>query len=371
MLVSAIWLWPAVFNVVQQLVGYSLLGWDKPPLERLLFTFGDWYGYALFTPAIFWFADRWPVTRPHLRQRIGIHFGFALLFCLFWALGGKIFQLVLFATLEQERLLAAISAAGDSLGIEVAKNVAGWITGTIPWGVIVYATTSAMAHAIAYFGAARDREVQMARLNEQLSTARFSALQAQVNPHFLFNTLNTIAVLVRDNDRNGAVRIVEQLSEVLRRTLSRNQANEVALDDELDLVRQYLAIEEARFSDRLRPEFAIEPGLGAAAVPSFAVQHLVENAVRHGIAKRAEASSVRVTARRVGDMLEVAVTDDGPGANGAGALSGHGLENTRERLRALHGDRASLTLEDAPGGGARATLRLPFRETAIDAHAAR
>src|SRR5439155_15935699 len=100
-----------------------------------------------------------------------------------------------------------------------------------------------------------DRELQLVRLSEQLATARFAALQAQLNPHFLFNTLNTIAVLVRDDDRTGAVRIVEQLSDVLRRTLSRHQTNEVTLAEELDLVRQYLAIEQARFSDRLRPDF--------------------------------------------------------------------------------------------------------------------
>lgn len=118
---------------------------------------------------------------------------------------------------------------------------------------------------------------QVARLSEQLSSARFAALQAQLNPHFLFNTLNTIAVLVRDNDRQGAVRIVEHLSEVLRRTLSRHRANEVTLGEELELVRQYVAIEQARFSDRLRPEFRIADGLLSAAVPSFALQHLVEN----------------------------------------------------------------------------------------------
>ena len=205
----------------------------------------------------------------------------------------------------------------------------------------------------------------MARLNEQLSTARFSALQAQVNPHFLFNTLNTIAVLVRDNDRNGAVRIVEQLSEVLRRTL-RNLSNEVALTDELDLVRQYLAIEQARFSDRLRADFDVGDGLSGAAVPSFALQHLVENAVRHGIAKRAEASRVRVAARRDGSALELTVTDDGPGIGTATVPAGHGLDNTRERLRALYGDTASLTVTMAPGGGTVATIRVPYREIVLE-----
>src|SRR5439155_9943329 len=119
--------------------------------------------------------------------------------------------------------------------------------------------------------------------------ARLAALTAQLNPHFLFNSLNTITVLVRDGDTTAATRVIEQLSDVLRRTLSRTRANEVALQDEIDLVRQYLAVEQARFSDRLRPELDIDPSALVAAVPSFAVQHLVENAIRHGIARRTDA----------------------------------------------------------------------------------
>src|SRR5206468_4175465 len=143
----------------------------------------------------------------------------------------------------------------------------------------------------------------------------------------------------------------------------RHQTNEVTLTEELDLVRQYLAIEQARFSDRLRPLFDIEDGVPAAAVPGFALQHLVENAVRHGIAKRSDASLVRVSARRDGDMLELSVADDGPGIDPRAAeLKGHGIDNTRERLRGLYGDRASLTIQRATDGGTVAVLRVPYRE---------
>src|SRR6185369_2572901 len=113
---------------------------------------------------------------------------------------------------------------------------------------------------------------------------------------FLFNTLNTITVLVRDGDRQGAVSIIEHLSEVLRRTLTRHRLNEVALGEELELVKQYVAIEQARFSDRLRPEFRIPGELLRAAVPGFALQHLVENAIRHGIAKHTDAGLLLITA---------------------------------------------------------------------------
>jgi LytS/YehU family sensor histidine kinase len=247
---------------------------------------------------------------------------------------------------------------------QVARNVASWILTTLPFGAVVYTTVAGVAHALTYVAEVRARDLQVGKLAEQLSHARFAALQAQVNPHFLFNTLNTITVLVRDGDRSGAVRIVEQLSDVLRRTLSPDRANEVPLADELDLVRQYLAIEQARFSDRLNATITGERSLERAAVPSFAVQHLVENAVRHGIAKRLEAGRLTVTAAHAGDSLVVTVSDDGLGLRGAASATGHGLENTRERLRALYGANASLTVADLASGGAVATLRVPFRELA-------
>jgi LytS/YehU family sensor histidine kinase len=218
-------------------------------------------------------------------------------------------------------------------------------------------------HATRYFIDAREREVQVARLSEQLSSARFAALQAQLNPHFLFNTLNTITVLVRDNDRQGAVSIIEHLSELLRRTLSRHQANEVTLGEELELVRQYVAIEQARFSDRLRPEFRIPESLMSATIPSFALQHLVENAIRHGIAKDSDAGLLLVTATRLGDVLEITVINDGVSIDrSVPAPAGHGIENTRERLRALHGENASLEIVPRSEGGTIATLRVPYRE---------
>ena len=224
----------------------------------------------------------------------------------------------------------------------------------------------AIEHAIRYFTEARDHEIQMSRLSEQLSSARFAALQAQLNPHFMFNTLNTIAVLVRDGDRAGASRIVEQLSEVLRRTLGR-RSSETSLGDELELIRQYLAIEQARFPDRLHVEIDIDAALASAAVPSFAVQHLVENAVRHGIARSTRAGHVRVSARRDNDTLTVIVSDDGPGFDvGSAAPEGHGLSNTRERLQALYGAAATLTLERAASGGIVATLRVPYHEIEFD-----
>jgi LytS/YehU family sensor histidine kinase len=154
---------------------------------------------------------------------------------------------------------------------------------------------------------------------------------------------------------------------VLRSTLARSEAAEVTLDDELALVRQYLAVEQARFSDRLRPSIDVDPAALPAAVPRFALQHLVENALRHGIAKRTDAGRIIVTARRDGDMLELSVEDDGAGLAAAAAdVTGHGLDNTRERLRTLYGDRGSLLVTAAPAQGTVARLRIPYRELVLE-----
>jgi LytS/YehU family sensor histidine kinase len=260
-------------------------------------------------------------------------------------------------------VLRVILGGAAKFWVQLGIEWLSWIFVTRPFGVAVYLCVVGIEHATRYFIDAREREVQVARLSEQLSSARFATLQAQLNPHFLFNTLNTITVLVRDNDRQGAVSIIEHLSELLRRTLTRHQANEVTLGEELELVQQYVAIEQARFSDRLRPEFRIPEALMSAAAPSFALQHLVENAIRHGIAKHTEAGLLLISATRSGDVLEISVIDDGLGIDPAApAPPGHGIDNTRERLRALYGGRASLEITRRPEGGTIAILRLPYRE---------
>jgi two-component system, LytTR family, sensor kinase len=367
MFVSAAWIVPAVFAAVDRAAQTRLNGWDPVTPRDLLWAGGDWLLYAFLTPFVFLVSRRWPLARPHLARRVMLHLGMSLVFCVVWATVGKLFQLALGLTFYPQTVQAAMAAAGDQFWMKAARDWLGWVFTTMPFGIAVYLCVVGVEHAIRYFIEAREREVQVARLSEQLAGARFAALQAQLNPHFLFNTLNTVAVRARDGDSAGAARMVEQLSDVLRRTLSTDRANEVALEEELDLVGQYLAIEQARFSDRLRPAFAVDPAARSAAVPGFAVQHLVENAIRHGIARRSDAGVVRVTSRRDGDALVITVTDDGLGIDAeAATLKGHGIENTRERLRALYGGRASLLLERGATGGTTATLRLPYREMLLE-----
>jgi LytS/YehU family sensor histidine kinase len=158
--------------------------------------------------------------------------------------------------------------------------------------------------------------------------------------------------------------MLEQLGDMLRRVMRSDRPQEVTLAEELEFVRQYLAIEEVRFPDRLRPVFDVDPALLAAAVPEFLLQPLVENAIRHGLARRVGATLLRIAARREGGDLIISVTDDGPGLEGSAEepTEGVGLGTTRERLATLYGDRAGLTLSRTPEGGATVTVRLPWHE---------
>ena len=344
MLVSAAWLVPAILGAINALAQRTISRDPPPSLGELLFESGDWLLYALLTPGVFWASARWPLTRPHLARRAFLHLSFGLVFSALWAGAG---------TLLRWALLPKGLWGGP------AEHFVRWLFITLPFGVAVYLGVVGTEHAIRYFIEARERTAQLA-------TARLAALRATVNPHFFFNTMNTIGVLVREGDRDAATHIIEEFSEAMRRMLSKHAPQEVALADELELVRHYLAIEQARFPDRLRVQFEISDDVLSAAVPSFALQQLVENAVRHGIAKRAEAGLILIQARRIAGTLDINVIDDGPGFDGDELPAGHGLENTRERLRTLYGDRASLGIARVTPTGAMVKLRVPFREIVMD-----
>ena len=230
----------------------------------------------------------------------------------------------------------------------------------------MYFTTLGCVHAFAYFVEAKEREAQTARLAAQVAEARLGALRMQLHPHFLFNSLNAITVLVRDRDTLAAGRMLDLLSDVLHQVLRSDQAHEVSLADELRFLERYLAIEQVRFSDRLAVRFDVDEALLDAAVPEFLLQPLVENALRHGIAQRADAGAVEVSARRDGDTLVLSVTDNGPGPDADRRdvnRTGLGLANMRERLTTLYGARAQLELHARPGPerGTIATIMIPFR----------
>lgn len=224
----------------------------------------------------------------------------------------------------------------------------------------IYLIVITAAHALAYYRRAQDRDRQALVLIAGLNQARLDALRLQLQPHFLFNTLNAISTLVH-RDPAAADELIADLSDLLRASLE-NQDHEVPLAREIELLNRYLAIEQTRLGDRLRIVRDIDPAAAAALVPTFLLQPIAENAIRHGLEPRAAPGTLTVSARRVGDELHLAVTDDGVGLGPAAptARRGIGLANSEERLRTLHAGRARLTLLSPPAGGVRVEVVLPF-----------
>jgi len=349
-LIVAAWLVPALLSGFDTYVQARLNG--QPPNWRwIVFNSADWLLYAVLTPMVFRASRRFPLKRPNLVRRIAIHVAGALAMCVAWAALGTLLRLGIFPR------------PPDMTAQKVWLGFVSWVFTTFPFGVGVYFALVGIQHSFFYFAQARERETQAARLAAQLSEARLSALRMQLNPHFLFNSLNAITVLVRDNNTADASRMLELLSDVLRQVLRTDETHETSLASELEFLERYLAIEQVRFSDRLRPSIQIDPSIARAAVPRFLLQPLVENALRHGIARRADAGVIEVRGRRDGDRLILTVRDDGPGLPATPSpTTGVGLSNTRARLEALYGASAALEVASAEGGGVIATVRLPYHE---------
>ena len=220
--------------------------------------------------------------------------------------------------------------------------------------LFLYLMLVGVGHALVFAQRYRERD-------EQLARAELRSLQMQLHPHFLFNTLNTVNALVR-TDPDAAERMIARLGVLLRHALDGVGVQEVPLDEELDMLRTYLEIEQVRFEDRLRVEWDVDAATCAARVPHLLLQPLVENAIRHGIAPRAAEGTIRIAASRRNGSLRLAVRDDGVGMRPGAAPEGVGLANTRTRLRMLYGERQSLAVRDAPGGGVHVEIELPFVE---------
>lgn len=198
-------------------------------------------------------------------------------------------------------------------------------------------------------------------LSQRLAAAQLGALRHQIEPHFLFNSLNGIAGLIRDSAEDEAVQMIVALSDFLRRTLKGSQLQEVPLREELEFTRQYLAVQKMRFADRLRVDIDVPSDLESASVPYLILQPLVENAVVHGIAKRTQAGLIRIAAKRQNGTLILRVVNDGPAlsmnSNGGGGI---GIANVRDRLLHLYGERSKLDLRDS-GSGVEASISIPLR----------
>jgi two-component system, LytTR family, sensor kinase len=332
--------------------------WDDPnPWQDLRYWSVNIYLAALLTPLIVWAGRRWPLERHNLTRLIGLHFllsiawetlrlsleaAFHLAWNEFWPIDPPL-------TFQDEITLLFIF--GFHTGV-----VTYWVVLSIQTAIRNYARFQERAQA------ALRSDLRAAQLETQVAHARLGALKAQLQPHFLFNTLNAIVVLVRQQKGRQAEETLGRFSDLLRAVLADMDAQEVTLARELEYLKLYLSIEQLRFSDRLRVDIDVDPELLDAAVPHMALQPIVENSIRHGVGQRATPGLIRIRAERVADALHVRVQDDGPGFAAAGAGGGLklGLANTRARLKQLYGDASELRTESGEAGGALVTMILPF-----------
>lgn len=219
--------------------------------------------------------------------------------------------------------------------------------------------------AVMHYQRGQEKERQVTALRGELQGAQLNALKKQLQPHFLFNTLNTVSALM-DEDVGGARKVLSRLGQLLRITLDKEQRDRVTLAREVDYIRNYLDIESMRFRDRLTVHYAVPAELNDVVVPSMLLQPLVENAVKHGPDSVSAHVDLRVSAERRGDSLRLAVEDNGKGCSDlsrARAGSGIGLSNVKERLRLLYGDRARLEVDSPNGKGFQAVITLPIETT--------
>lgn len=309
----------------------------------------SWIWMGLIAPGAVWMARRLPLQPGMPLRNIAIHFAGAFLYTWLFVLGAATFRYSLF--------VHQISDAG--YWTVVLRYYAIFYNLTF----FYYWTLVAVYSALRYYREARDREVEKQRLEAIASEARLEALRRQLHPHFLFNLLNAISSMVLEGEPRGAVRALSDVSRLLRISFSRSEPF-IPLAEELRFLETYVDLHKLRLQERLHLEISVDGDLLGAEVPTFLLQPLVENAIEHGIALRADGGTVRVEAARAGDRLDITVRNPVPIPDGnRPASSGVGLANTEERIAGSYGEAASFDFQ-VTGEQAVATLRLPFRELA-------
>jgi signal transduction histidine kinase len=246
--------------------------------------------------------------------------------------------------------------------------------GMLPLDFLTYCGFFAVSFSVDYYFKLRQRseeaillQLKTAQLQSDLARAELAALRGQLHPHFLFNSFNALATLVRQRKNDAAVEIIAQLSALLRLAIDQSGLQETPLEQELDFIRRYLEIEHVRFGDKLRVDFAIDPATLEVMVPNIILQPLVENAIKHGISTRITPGLVRVAAARAEDRLHIEITDDGTDdthpevPRGVAKKPGIGLANTRARLAKIYGPDYRLEMNRRAGGGTVVSLDLPWR----------
>jgi signal transduction histidine kinase len=361
--VAAVWLrrWLLLFAIwsipglIQTSSLYAVLAAKDPGAysfgQVFLWRFPEWQVWALATPLIIALGRRFPITRPW--PAVPIH-------------------------LAACALIGAAELCVYGLGARLADQepfVTGSILAIVPlmllksafYVMMVYGLVIVADRALSYQRRLRESAAQQARLEAQLVEAQLDALKMQLHPHFLFNTLNAITVLMRKGEAASAVKMLNGLADLLRRSLSRLRVELVPLREELDFIERYLDIETTRFPDRLRVSLDVPPEVRGAKVPNLILQPIVENAIKHGIAPRVRGGAIEIVARVRGDRpaerLVIEVRDDGVGLReqaADGESHGVGLSHVRKRLEQLYPGDHRFALEPRQPAGAVATLEIPL-----------
>jgi len=312
------------------------------------------YSWCALTPLILWLAGRFPLERGKWLRSISLHLCASAFF--------SVFSLVVFVLAR--RALVGSAAGGPSLW----RSFRFLLTAEFHTGLLIYWAIIGLDHALAYYRRYQERELKASQLETRLVEAQLEALRTQLHPHFLFNTLNSISVLMR-KDVDAADRTLLQLSNLLRVALGRNVAHEIPLKQELEFLSHYLEIEQTRYRDRLSVRMQIDPAALEALVPQLIFQPLVENAIRHGIAERETGGVIEIRAERRNGRLALQVRDNGPGicAAAENLMEGVGLGNTRARLDHLYGQEGGFEWRNADEGGLIVTTTIPFHTETIAA----
>ncbi len=349
---TVVLLWAAygLLSTNQSFLFYSLTAAEAPAWSRLLkLSLGLMAVWAAVTPLVIYLARRFRVQRQNWHAMVLVH------------LSGALVCWVVIAALTW--LLHGVLAPPRP------RSFVGFALLQLDVAVFLYLVMVALTHAWDFYRWYRERELRAVQLENQVTTSRLHVLAMQLQPHFLFNTLNAIAELVH-HDAERADEMLARLGRLLRRSMENGQEQEVSLARELEFLDAYVEIERLRYGERLAVHVDAGPEATRALVPSFLLQPLVENAIRHGTARRPEPGRIAVRAARRGPVLALSVEDNGSGPEEGPPRAGVGLGTTRARLEQLYGPSYRLELTHGARGGALLAVEIPYRPAPAEAAAA-